>query len=85
MIAANSIKILTQGGLGNDVSQIRECETVAPSDFMPTFGGVFQPCPIDPGNGSCHHGKVDVIDHCIGITGLALATTNLLFDLLETV
>jgi len=35
-------------------------------------------------NGSCHHGKVDVIDHCMGITGLALATANLLFDLLET-
>jgi len=51
---------------------------------MPTFGGIFQPCPIDPCNGSCHHRKVDVIDHCIGITGLALATANLLFDLLET-
>ena len=35
-------------------------------------------------NGSSHHGKVDVIDHCMGITGLALAAANLLFDLLET-
>ena len=25
-----------------------------------------------------------MIDHCVGITGLALATANLLFDLLET-
>jgi len=51
---------------------------------MPTFGGVFQSCPIDPGNGSCHHGKVDAVDHCMGITGLALAAANLLFDFLET-
>jgi len=36
------------------------------------------------GNGSCHHRKVDIIDHGVGITGLALAAANLLFDLLET-
>jgi len=84
VIAANGIKILTQGGLGNYVSQIRECETVTSSDFMPAFGDISQPCPIEPGNGSCHHGKIDVIDHGMGTMGLALATANLLFDFLET-
>jgi hypothetical protein len=34
---------------------------------MPTLGDIFQSCPIDPGNCSCHHRKVDVIDHGIGI------------------
>jgi len=76
VIAANGIKILTQGGLGNYVSQIRECETVTSSDFMPAFGDISQPCPIEPGNGSCHHGKIDVIDHGMGTMGLALATAN---------
>ena len=38
MITANGIKIITQCGLSNDVSQIREGETVAASDFMPTVG-----------------------------------------------
>jgi len=59
---ANGIKIICQGNLGNDMSQIRECKTVAASDFVPTFGDVFQPCSIDPGNGGCHRRKVDVID-----------------------
>ena len=84
MCTANGIKILSQYGLGDDVSQIREGKTVAASDFMPTFGDVFQPCPIDPGNGSRHHGKVDVIDYSMGITGLAFAATNVLFELFET-
>jgi len=84
VITANGIKILTQCGLGDDVSQVREGKTVAASDFMPTFGDVFQPCAIYPGNGSCHHREIDVIDHGMGITGLAFATTNVLFDLLET-
>ena len=84
MITANGIKILTQCGLGNDVPKIRERETVAAFDFMSTFRDVFQPCPIDPGNSSRHHRKVDVIDHGMGITGLAFAAANVLFDLLET-
>ena len=84
VIPANGIKIFTKSGLGNDVSQIREGETVAASDFMPTFWGVFQPCSIDPGNGSRHHRKIDVIDHGMGITGLTFAAANVLFDLLET-
>jgi len=79
-----AIKILTQCGLGNDVSQIREGKTVAASDFMPTFGDAFQPCPIDPCNSSRHHREVDVIDHGMGITGLAFAAANILFDLFET-
>jgi len=84
VIAANGVKILTQGDLGDDVSQIREREAVAPSDFMPTFGDVFQPCPIYPGIGGCHHRKVDVIDYGMCIVGPAFAATNLLFDFLET-
>ncbi|HUT71672.1 MAG TPA: hypothetical protein VMW89_13445, partial [Desulfatiglandales bacterium] len=51
---------------------------------MPTFRDVFQACSIDPGNGGCHHGKVDVIDHGMGITGLAFAAPDVLFDLFET-
>ena len=67
----------------NDVPQIRECETIAPSDFMTTFRGVFQPCPIDLCNCSCHHREVDVIDYGMGIMDLAFATANLLLDFLE--
>lgn len=84
VITAKGIKILAQCGLGNDVSQIREGETVAASDFMPTFGDVFQPCPIDPCNSSCHHREVNMVDHCMGVTGLAFAAANVLFDLFET-
>ena len=51
---------------------------------MATFGDVFESCAIDPGNSGGHHGKVDVIDHGMGITGLAFATANVLFDLFET-
>ena len=76
VITANGIKILTQCGLGNDVSQIREGKTVSASDFMPTFGDIYQPCPIDPGNGSRHHREVDMVDHGMGITGLAFAAAN---------
>ena len=84
VITAKGIKILTQCGLGNDMSQIREGKTVAASDFMPTFWDVFQPCPIDPCNSSRHHREVNVIDHGMGITGLAFAAANVLFDLFET-
>ena len=84
MCTANGIKIICQGDLGNDMSQIRECETVAASDFVPTFGDIDKPFSIDPGNGGCHHRKIDVIDHGMGITGLAFATANVLFDLFET-
>jgi len=81
---ANGIKIICQGGLGNDMSQIRERETVVTSDFMPTFGDILKPCSIDPSDGGCHHGKVDVIHDGMGITGLAFAAPDVLFDLLET-
>ena len=84
MCTANGIKIICQGGLGNDMSQIRERETVTASDFMPTFGDILKPCSIDPSDGGCHHGKVDVIHDGMGITGLAFATADVLFDLLET-
>ena len=84
MITANGIKIFTQCGLGNNVSEVGEGETIAPSDFMATFGDVFQPRPIDPRNGSCHRREVNVIDHGMGIAGLAFVTANVLFDLLET-
>jgi len=51
---------------------------------MPTFGNAFESCAIDPSNSGCHHGKVDVIDHSVGIAALAFATANVLFDFLET-
>jgi len=81
---ANGIKIMSQGSLGNDMSEIGECKAVAASDFVTTFGDVLKPCPIDPGNGGCHHGKVAVIHDSIGITGLALAAPDVLFDLFES-
>ena len=81
---ANSIKIMCQGSLGNDMSEIREGKTVATSDFVTTFGDVFKSCPIDPGNGSCHSGKVHVIHDRIGIACLAFATSDVLFEFFET-
>ncbi len=39
---------------------------------------------IDPGNGGCHHRKVHVVHDSIGIASLALAASNVLFDLFET-
>ena len=63
------------------MSQIGERETVAASDFVPTFRDVFQACSIDPGNGGCHHAKVDVIHDGIGIAGLAFTAADVLFDL----
>jgi hypothetical protein len=84
VFVANGIKILAQGDLGNDAPQIGEGETVAASHFMLAFGDIFQPCRIDPRDGSCHHSEVDVIDHGMGITGLAFATADILFDFLET-
>ena len=84
MITANAITILTQCGLGNDVSQIGEGKTVTASDFMPTFGDFFEPCPIDPGNSSRHHREVDMVDHGMGITVLAFAAADVLFELFET-
>lgn len=43
MCTANRIKIICQGDLGNDMSQIPECETVAASDFMSMFGDIEKP------------------------------------------
>ena len=84
MCTANGIKIMCQGSLGSDMSEIREGKTVATSDFVTAFGDIFKSCPIDPGNGGCHHGKVHVIHDCIGIAGLAFAAPDVLFDLFET-
>ena len=84
LFVANGIKIMCQCGLGNDMSQIREGETVAPSDFMPTLGDGFEPSPIDPCNGSCHHREVNVIVDGMGIARLGFATANVLLDFLET-
>jgi len=83
MCTANGIKIMCQGSLGHDMSEIREGKTVATSDFVTAFGDIFKSCPIDP-NGGCHHGKVHVIHDCIGIAGLAFAAPGVLFDLFET-
>ena len=83
MFTANGIKIICQGGLGNDMSQIRERKTVTASDFVPTFGDVFQPCPIDPCNGSRHHREINMIDHGMGIAGLAFTAADVLFDFFE--
>ena len=84
MCTANGIKIMCQGSLGSDMSEIREGKTVATSDFVTAFGDIFKSCPIDPGNGGCHHGKVHVIHDCIGIAGLAFAAPDVLFDLFAT-
>jgi len=81
---ANGIKIIGQCGLGNDMPQIREGETVAAFDFMPTFRGVFESCAIDPNNRGYHDSKVEVIDDSMGIAGLAFAAANVLLDFLET-
>ena len=51
---------------------------------MPTFRDILKPCPIDPGNGGRHHGKVQVIYDGMGIAGLALIAADVLFDLFET-
>jgi hypothetical protein len=67
-------KILAQGGLGNDVPKIGEGEAVATFHFMPAFWDICQQCSIDPREGNCHHREVDVIDHGMGVTGLAFAT-----------
>jgi len=80
---AKGIKIICQGGLGNDMSQVREGKTVVASDFMSTFGDILKPCSIDQGNGGCHHGKVDVIHDGMGIPCLAFAAPDVLFDLFE--
>ena len=84
MCTANGIKIMRQGSLSNDMSEIRERKVVAASDFMTTFGNIFKACSIDPGNGSCHHREVAVIHDSIGTTGLAFAAPDVLFDLFET-
>lgn len=84
MCTANGIKIICQGRLSNDMSQIRERETVAASDFVPSFGDILKPCSIDPGNGGCHHGKADVIHDSMGIAGLAFTAADVLFDLFKT-
>jgi hypothetical protein len=65
------------------MSQIRERETIAASEFMPPFGDILKPCSIDPGNGGCHHGKADVIHDSMGIAGLAFTAPDVLFDLFE--
>ncbi len=83
VITANNIKILIECDFGDDAPEIREGKTVPPFDLVSTFGSVFQPCSIDPDDGGRHHGKVDVIDHGMGITGLAFAAADILFDLLE--
>jgi len=62
----------------NDMSQIRERESVAASDFAPTFGGILKPYSIDPGNGGCHHKAINVIDHGMDIAGLAMPVPNVL-------
>jgi len=80
----NGIKVITQCGLSDEMSQIRAGEAVTTFDLMPTFGDVFELCGIDPGNRGGHHGAVDVIDHNLCITGLAFAAANILFDFLET-
>ena len=84
LFVAKVIKIICQCGFGNDMSQIREGQAVASSDFMPTFGDGFKPSPIDPCNGSCHHREVNVIGDGMGIARLTFATANVLLDFLET-
>jgi len=81
---ANGIKIMCQGSLGNDMSEIGERKTVATSDFVTAFGDIFKSCPIDPGNGGRHGGKVHVIHDRIGIAALAFAAPDVLFNFFET-
>ena len=84
MFVANGTKIIAQCCLRNDMSQIREGETLTPFNFMPTFGNAFESCAIDPGNRGSHHGKVDMIYHSMHSAGLAFAAANVLLDFLET-
>jgi hypothetical protein len=52
-------KILTQGGVGDESSHIREGETGPVFDGMAAFGVGFDAIGIDPGNGSSHHKSSD--------------------------
>ena len=38
---------------------------------------------VDPGDRCGHHAKIQLIDHCVGIAGLAAGTADPLLDLLE--
>jgi len=84
MCTASSIKTMCQRSLGNDTSEIRERKSVASSEFVMAFGDIFKSCPIDPGNGGRHGGKVHVVHDRIGIAGVAFAAPNVLFDSFAT-
>ena len=83
MVIANGSEIICQGGVGNNVPQIRECVIIATPDFMSPFRDILNPCPIDPGNGGGHQGKVQVIHDGMSISGLAFTAADVLFDLFE--
>ena len=75
---------MCQCSLGDEMSEIRERKTVATSDFVTAFGDIFKSCPINPGNGGRHGGKVHVVHDRIGFTGLAFAAPDVLFNFFET-
>ena len=60
VFVANGIKIIVQCGLGDDMSQIREGETITPLNFMPSFGHVFESCSIYPDNGCAVGGRPSI-------------------------
>jgi hypothetical protein len=53
-------------------------------DCMPAFGGFVKLHGIYPNDRSRHHTKIEVVDHCLGISALGLSASDLLFEFLET-
>jgi hypothetical protein len=77
------MKIFAQCGFGDDMSDVRKGETVAILLFASAFGDVSKPITIEPNDCYVHYGEIDVIDHSLFISGLAIAASNILLDFLE--
>ena len=81
---ANGVKIFVHRGICNNVSEVGERKAITAFDFVTPLWGIFKPAAINPGDGGCHRGKIDMVYDSMSITGLAFTTADVLFDFLKT-
>ena len=73
-----------KSGLSDEFSHIRKGEMFTMVDSVATLGSEINAVGINPGNGSSHHAKVEMIDDGMGFPVLTLGAADFLFDFFET-
>ena len=84
VFVANCIKISLNATLAMICLKSEKAKLLRPLTLCRRSGNIFESCAIDPSYSCGYHGKIDVIDHCMGIAGLTFTTADVLLDFLET-